>query len=116
MAVSGTLTQVFNPSNVLSTAISGMTQGSSSQVFGIKGYPFTSYVVQGTAGAAFSGQWQVSNDGGTTFTNLGAAITTLPASGTLTPNSEPFDLYQFVITGGDGTTNVAINVRATRAG
>lgn len=114
MAQSGTLTGNFNVYGQLVIAISGVTQGSNSPSFSLHGFPYTSGTVQGTFGGA-TGQWQGSNDGGTTWYNIGSSFTAA-AGGTLTPSNEPFDLYQLLVTGGDGTTSLGASVRASRSG
>jgi hypothetical protein len=43
-----------------------------------------------------------------TWVNIGVAPTSFPAGGTLTPNGVNFGHYQYVVTGGDGTTSISI--------
>lgn len=111
MATSGTNTGQFSTATRhWQVVITGMTQSSTSPTFDGKGYQGSSYVVSGTAGSGFSGQFQGSNDG-VNWVNIGSAITSLTsAGGTLTPNGVAYALYQFVITNGDSTTNVLVQV------
>lgn len=113
MAATGTVTGVFTNDGIWSVKLAGITSASSSQVFSLKGYTATSFGITGTYGANASLQWQGSNDGGTTWDNIGVAITSgSPQGGTLTPNMVFYDLYQLVVTSGDGTTSLGANVRA----
>jgi hypothetical protein len=111
MATSGTITGKFTTTNRhWKVTITGMTSGTNTLAFDGRGYQNSSYVVSGVAGAAFSGQFQGSNDGGLIWVNIGSAVISLPAGGTVTPNGVNYGHYQFVITGGDATTNVAVRV------
>ena len=117
MATAGTITWGFTQRGYIIASITGVTNGNTSPTFNLNGYPYTSYQLSGTLGVGGSATWQGSNDQGTTWTNIGSAITALPGSGTLTPNSStPYELYRLNVTAGDGTTsfNAAILASGTR--
>lgn len=114
MAATGTATAAFNNQGAWAVTLAGITTASTSQVFTLKDYLYSSFVIKGTYGAAASLQWQGSNDGGTTWANIGVAITSSsPQAGTLTPDGVFFGLYQLVVTAGDGTTSLGVNLRAS---
>ena len=117
MATAGTITWSFARTGYLVVQITGVTNGNNSPSLILNAYPYTSYQLSGTLGVGGSATWQGSNDQGTTWSNIGSAITSLPASGTLTPNSStPFELYRLNVTAGDGTTsfNAAVIASGTR--
>lgn len=112
MAATGTCTQVYNTDGNLATTIRSVTTASNSQPFSMKASIYSSYGVFGTFGAAGAAQWQGSNDGGTTWENIGLSFTA-GQGGTLTPGQVFYSKYQLVITGGDGTTSINADVVAT---
>lgn len=113
MAATGTAAAFFNTEGALKLTLAGITTASTSQVFTLKNYPHSSYVIKGTYGSGASLQWQGSNDSGTTWANIGVAITSgSPQGGTLTPDGVPFGLYQLVVSSGDGTTSLGVDIRA----
>lgn len=113
MASSGTAVADFNNQGSLRVTITAVLHDTNCVPFDLKNYTQSSYVLSGTYGGT-SLQWQGSNDGGTTYVNIGVAITSASVQGgTLTPNSMFFGLYRLVSTGGDGTTTINANIRAT---
>lgn len=70
-------------------------------------FAYCSFQLTGTAGAGFSFSWEVSNDGGTTWTAVSAAITTLTVGTVWGGTVAPFDMIRPHITAGDGTTSVS---------
>lgn len=111
MAQSGTITQTRTNYRDVKIAITGVTQSSVSPIFQSQGYPIGSFTAQGTFGAAASVQLTGSNDGGTTWFNVLQAALTAAGSGSFVgTNNEIFELYQFSVSGGDGTTNLNFHV------
>lgn len=111
MAATGTITGVYDNNGNLAITITGITQASNSPSFTLKASIYTSFGVAGTF-AGTSLQWQGSNDGGTTWDNIGLPVT-VAGGGTLTPGQVFYSLYQAVLTGGGATTSLNVNVIAT---
>jgi len=106
MAASGTITGTITTNNRhWKITITGVTSSSNSQLFVGKGYSNSSFVVVGGLGGA-TVQFQGSNDDGTTWVNIGTAIGSTPAGGTLTPNGVNYGHYQMLVIGGGGATSV----------
>lgn len=107
MAATGTITgTITTNSRHWRVTITGVTSGSNSTPFIGRGYQNSSFVLKGTLGGA-TVNLQGSNDSGTTWVNIGSTISALPASGTCTPNGMNFQMYQVLVTGGDGTTSIS---------
>lgn len=93
---------------LLDTTITGITNASTTPSFTMRGYVFSGATLFGTFGANCSVQLQGGNDNAT-WENIGAPLS--QAGGfTLTPSQVFYRFYQFVITGGDGTTNLTIQI------
>lgn len=111
MAQSGTITATRDQFRNLLISIIGITEGSNSPVFQGHGYPIGSYTAQGTFGSGTpSLQLQGSNDGGSTWFAVGSPLTATGAASMIGTDNEIFQLYQFALTGGDGTTSISIYV------
>lgn len=111
MAATGTITGDWNTNGKWVITIAGVTSGSTSNSFSLKNSMYSSFTLSGTFGGA-SVQPQGSDDGGTTWTNIGVALTAA-GGGTVTPGQVIWALYQYAITGGDGTTLLAIRTVGT---
>jgi hypothetical protein len=113
MAQSGSIIQTLTGFGYLKTTITAFgTAAGNSPPCNLRAYPFTSYVAWLNSGTApTSVQAQGSNDGGNHWVNVGSTFTlATPAGGTLTPSQVPYELYQFLLVGGDGTTNIEIDI------
>jgi hypothetical protein len=105
MAQSGSISQTRDQYRNVIVKITGVTQTSTSPIFHSFGYSIGSFTVQGTLGATPSVQLQGSNDGGITWFAVGSPLTTAGSGSLIGTNNEVFQLYQFAMTGGDGTTS-----------
>jgi hypothetical protein len=106
-AQSGTITAVYSNTKRRVVTILGLTSNSVSPSFAPLGNPAASYTVQGTFGTTVmaTAQWQGSNDGGTTWFNVGDALSGAQAA-SLIVEGNLFGLYQLLISGGDSGTSI----------
>lgn len=114
MATTGNITKAKNERAYTKVQITGLQGASNSPDFNLDGFVYSSYHAKLVGGTAPTGvQAQGSNDGGLTWVNIGTSFTVAtPVGGTLTPSQQPYELYQFAVSGGDGTTNIEIDVIA----
>ena len=106
-----TATKVKSAYGTLDITILGLGSNATSPSVNSEGYPFGSALVEVTGTSPTNVTMQGSNDG-INFVPIGGAATSFPALAAMsvTTGVAPCKFYQFVVSGGDATTQIAIYI------